>query len=184
MHLKSGEEVQLWTTFTSQQVDINVEAPQGWSDLEGILDRFKQADIRMIRLDAVGYAIKRAGTSCFMLPETFHKLIGDLTKRVRELGMEVLVEVHSYYQDQIEIARHVDWVYDFALPPLNLHAFGTGLRAEPGRILTSIPTCSNAVTALYTHDGIGIVDIGPHPSVSLMGGRVWCRWKSWTSWWR
>ncbi len=125
VHLKSGEEVQLWTTFTSQQVDINVEAPQGRAYLEGILDRFKQADIRMIRLDAVGYAIKRAGTSCFMLPETF-QFIGDLTKRVRELGMEVLVEVHSYYQDQIEIARHVDWVYDFALPPLILHAFGTG----------------------------------------------------------
>ena len=35
--------------------------------------------------------------------------------------MEVLVEVHGHYQDQIDVARHVDWVYDFALPPLVLH---------------------------------------------------------------
>ena len=27
--------------------------------------------IRMVRLDAVGYAIKKAGSSCFMMPETF-----------------------------------------------------------------------------------------------------------------
>lgn len=161
VHLKSGEEVQLWTTFTSQQVDINVEAPQGRAYLEGILDRFKQADIRMIRLDAVGYAIKRAGTSCFMLPETF-QFIGDLTNRVRELGMEVLVEVHSYYQDQIEIARHVDWVYDFALPPLILHAFGTGSARNLAEWIRIRPR--NAVTVLDTHDGIGIVDVGPDPS--------------------
>ena len=35
----------------------------------------------------------------------------------------MLVEIHAYYQRQIEIARKVDWVYDFALPPLVLHAF-------------------------------------------------------------
>ena len=35
----------------------------------------------------------------------------------------MLVEVHSYYQRQVEIGRSVDRVYDFALPPLVLHAF-------------------------------------------------------------
>ena len=37
-------------------------------------------------------------------------------------AFEVLVEIHSYYREQIEIARRVDRVYDFALPPLVLHA--------------------------------------------------------------
>ena len=35
------------------------------------------------------------------------------------------MEIHSHYRDQIEIARQVDWVYDFALPPLVLHALYT-----------------------------------------------------------
>ena len=37
--------------------------------------------------------------------------------------MEVLVEIHSHYRTQMEIAKQVAWVYDFALPPLVLHAF-------------------------------------------------------------
>jgi hypothetical protein len=63
---------------------------------------------------------------------------------------------------QIEIARRVDWVYDFALPPLVLHAlfFGT---AEPlKRWIGMRPT--NALTVLDTHDGIGIIDIGADPA--------------------
>ena len=80
----------------------------------------------MVRLDAVGYAIKKAGTSCFMIPETF-EFIGEIAQHARKtLGIDVLVEVHSYYRRQIEIAAHVDWVYDFALPPLVLHAFAFG----------------------------------------------------------
>ena len=37
----------------------------------------------------------------------------------------MLVEIHTHYQDQINIAKQVDWVYDFALPPLVLHALYT-----------------------------------------------------------
>ncbi len=84
----------------------------------------------MIRLDAVGYAIKKPGTSCFMIPETF-AFIAELTSQARALGIEVLVEIHSHYLKQIEIARQVDWVYDFALPPLVLHALVS--RGIPGR---------------------------------------------------
>jgi sucrose phosphorylase len=75
----------------------------------------------MIRLDAVGHAMKKAGTSCFMIPETYAFIAG-LTLEARARGMEVLVEMHGHHQDQIEIARQVDRVYDFALPPLVLHA--------------------------------------------------------------
>ena len=82
----------------------------------------------MVRLDAVGYAVKKAGTSCFMMEETFD-FIGASPRGRSALGLEVLVEIHSYYQQQIEIARHVDWVYDFALPPLVLHAFFDGTAA-------------------------------------------------------
>ena len=123
--LESGEKRLFWTTFTPQQIDIDVEHPQGRAYLAAILERFRSARVRVIRLDAVGYAIKKAGTSCFMIPETF-RFIGLLAAQARALGMEVLVEVHSHYLQQLEIARKVDWVYDFALPPLVLHSLFTG----------------------------------------------------------
>ena len=61
----------LWTTFTSEQVDIDVHHPEGRRYLADVLDRFQAAGVRAVRLDAVGYAVKKAGTSCFMIPETF-----------------------------------------------------------------------------------------------------------------
>jgi sucrose phosphorylase len=70
----------------------------------------------------------------------------------------VLVEVHSYYQRQLEIARKVDWVYDFALPPLVLHALFNRTAVPLKRWIDIRP--SNALTVLDTHDGIGIIDIG------------------------
>jgi len=159
--LADGQRRLLWTTFTPQQADIDVLHPQGRAYLDGILQNFAANGIRMVRLDAVGYAIKKAGTSSFMMPETY-AFIAEFAARARTLGIEVLVEVHAYYRRQIEIARRVDWVYDFALPPLVLHAlfFGT---AEPlKRWIGMRPT--NALTVLDTHDGIGIIDIGADPA--------------------
>jgi sucrose phosphorylase len=157
MRMKNGEQRLLWTTFTPQQIDIDVESPQGGAYVRAILEQFQRAGVQMIRLDAVGYAIKRAGTSCFMIPETF-QYISDLTEQAHALGMEILVEIHSYYRDQIDIARRVDRVYDFALPPLVLHT----LFQKDARALRAWLAISprNAVTVLDTHDGIGVIDVG------------------------
>ncbi len=152
-----GESRLVWTTFTTDQVDIDVASEPGRLYLGQILDRLAASGVRLVRLDAVGYAIKKAGSSCFMEPETFD-FIDEFAAEAHARGLEVLVEVHSYYRRQIEIAARVDWVYDFALPPLVLHALTTG-DAEPlGRWLDARP--ANAITVLDTHDGIGVVDVG------------------------
>jgi sucrose phosphorylase len=159
--LANGDKKILWTTFTPQQLDIDVQHPQGRAYLDGILMTLAANGVNMVRLDAVGYAIKKAGTSCFMLPETFD-FIAAFASRAKALGIEVLVEVHSYYQRQIEIARRVDWVYDFALPPLVLHALFNRTAAPLKRWIGMRP--NNALTVLDTHDGIGIIDIGADAS--------------------
>ncbi|HWR14940.1 MAG TPA: sucrose phosphorylase [Terriglobales bacterium] len=157
MRMKNGQQRLVWTTFTPQQIDIDVESAQGSAYIDAILTRFQDAGVRLIRLDAVGYAIKRAGTSCFMIPETF-QYISELTARAHALGMEILVEIHSYYRDQVEIARRVDRVYDFALPPLVLHAIFQHDARALKQWLAIAPR--NAVTVLDTHDGIGVIDVG------------------------
>ena len=158
LRLENGTERLFWTTFTPEQIDIDVHDPEGKRYLEQILDRFQTAGIRAIRLDAAGYAIKKPGTTCFMIPETF-MFIRDLTEKARTRGIEVLVEIHSYYREQIEIAKHADRVYDFALPPLVLHALYTGDARPLRRWLEISPR--NAITVLDTHDGIGVIDAGP-----------------------
>ena len=155
-----GEDVLLWTTFTSDQIDIDVDDAAAKRYLAGILAGLRDAGVRIIRLDAVGYAVKRPGTSCFMIPETC-AFIDDVTAQARALGIEVLVEVHGHYQEQIDVARHVDWVYDFALPPLVLHTLYTRDASHLIRWLGIRP--QNAVTVLDTHDGIGVKDVGPDP---------------------
>ena len=152
-----GRQALLWTTFTSEQIDIDVHHLEGQRYLDSVLTRFHHAGIRAIRLDAVGYAVKKAGTSCFMIPDTF-EFIDALTAKAHALGIEVLVEIHAHYRDQIAIARRVDWVYDFALPPLVLHTLYTRDATSLKHWLDIRPR--NAVTVLDTHDGIGVLDVG------------------------
>lgn len=155
--LKTGEKKILWTTFTPKQIDINVKHPQGEAYLKSILRKLVDSGVRQIRLDAVGYAIKKAGASSFMMPETM-AFIDEFTRDARALGLEVLVEIHSYYRTQIEIAKQVDWVYDFALPPLVLHALFFNTARYLKEWIAIRP--NNALTVLDTHDGIGVIDIG------------------------
>jgi sucrose phosphorylase len=161
-----GDDVLLWTTFTSEQIDIDVENAEAKRYLADILQRFAASGIRTIRLDAVGYAVKRAGTSCFMIPETF-RFIDEVTTQARALDIEVLVEVHGHYREQIDVARHVDWVYDFALPPLVLHTLYTQDATQLKQWLEIRP--HNAVTVLDTHDGIGVQDAAADPRHAAPG---------------
>ncbi|WP_300765665.1 sucrose phosphorylase [uncultured Bifidobacterium sp.] len=148
----------VWTTFTPQQVDIDTDSPEGWSYLTSILDRLSASHVSSIRLDAVGYGAKQADTSCFMTEKTFG-LIARIRKEADDRGLETLIEVHSHYRKQIDIASKVDRVYDFALPPLLLHSLFTGDVSALAHWTEVRP--NNAVTVLDTHDGIGVIDVGP-----------------------
>ncbi len=154
--LSTGEVFNFWTTFTSNQLDIDVQHEKGQKYLDNILNIFSDSGIKMIRLDAAGYAIKKAGTSCFMLPETY-AFIEDITQKAHEKGIEVLVEIHGHHSLQVELAKRVDYVYDFALPPLVLHTLHSQSSEALKKWLSNSPR--NVVTVLDTHDGIGIVDV-------------------------
>ncbi len=148
----------LWTTFTSQQIDLDVHHPATHDYLLRVLDQLAAARVARVRLDAVGYAVKTPGLSSFMTPDTF-AFIGKLTGWCHDRGLDVLVEVHSNYAHQVEVAAQVDYVYDFALPPLALHALTA---ADAGPLLAWLAIRpGNAVTVLDTHDGIGVIDVGP-----------------------
>lgn len=157
-HYTLGGKTRLvWTTFTPQQVDIDTDSEMGWNYLLSILDQLSQSHVSQIRLDAVGYGAKEKDSSCFMTPKTFN-LIERIKAEGEKRGLETLIEVHSYYKKQVEIASKVDRVYDFAIPGLLLHALEFGKTDSLAQWIDVRP--NNAVNVLDTHDGIGVIDIG------------------------
>jgi sucrose phosphorylase len=157
----------VWTTFTSAQVDLDIRAPQTWAYLIGIIDRLTDAGVSMLRLDAAGYVGKTAGTTCFLTDEAL-AFIRRLRSYASERGAATLIEVHAHHTQQVQLAEAVDWVYDFALPPLVLHALVAGDAAPLADWLEVRP--ANCVSVLDTHDGIGIVDVGRNPTLPGVPG--------------
>lgn len=162
MKFADGEHRLLWTTFTAKQIDIDVQSAAGKQYLASVLDALQSGGVTMIRLDAAGYALKKAGTSCFMTEQTF-EFIAELTRDAAARGMEVLVEIHSHYLTQVAIAKHASWVYDFALPPLVLHALHFADATPLKRWYEIGPR--NCINVLDTHDGIGIIDVAAEKGV-------------------
>lgn len=147
----------LWTTFTSQQVDLDVRDPSTVRYLDELLALFAAHGVTTVRLDAAGYAVKTPGTSSFMTPET-RAFLRELAERARAVGLRVLVEVHAHWRLTLDLARDFDMTYDFALPPLLLDALHTGDGGPLHAWLAIRPRTT--VTVLDTHDGIGVIDVG------------------------
>jgi sucrose phosphorylase len=158
-----GRRTLAWTTFTSHQIDLDVHHPAARRYLSAVLWRLADAGVAMVRLDAVGYAVKTAGTSCFLTPDTY-AFIRDLTAEAQTLGLEVLAEVHAPHGYADNTAAHVDRVYDFALGPVVLHAVLVG----DGRPLRDwlVHRPANTVTVLDTHDGLAMIDAAAGPAGS------------------
>ena len=75
----------LWTTFTPHQIDLDVHDPAARTYLTRVLRRLAECGVTVVRLDAVGYTVKTAGTSCFLTPGTY-AFVDDLAAQARGLG--------------------------------------------------------------------------------------------------
>lgn len=67
---ESGEEEKVWTTFgktePSEQIDLDIKSDKIKQLLTDFLVNFSKQNVKIVRLDAVGYVIKKLGTSCFL----------------------------------------------------------------------------------------------------------------------
>jgi sucrose phosphorylase len=155
---RNGRSSFFWCTFSSEQIDLNIHSPAVRRKFQRDIAHLADLGVKYLRLDAVGYAAKQRGTNNFLIPETIN-LIKWLGRQAHKHNMQIIPEVHFHYKTQIMLAEmeEVDYVYDFALPFLMLHAlfFGNGyylkewLRVRP----------DNSLSNLDTHDGIGVVDV-------------------------
>ena len=158
----AGKRRLVWTTFMPSQVDIDIKHEAGQAYLDRVLAALKSGGVKVVRLDAVGYAVKTPGTDSFMTPETL-EFVKEITAKIHSYDMRVLVEVHAHYTQQLDIAPLVDLIYDFQTAPLLLHSFFTGTVDRLDKWFQIRP--SNCLNVLDTHDGYGVIDGGP------IGGR-------------
>jgi sucrose phosphorylase len=149
--------VEVWNTFGEDQIDVDVDSHKTQEIFEKYISTLASRGISTLRFDAVGYIIKRLGTTCFFqTPEiydymTWAKAICD------KYSIEILPELHLDYKAQLDISNHGYWVYDFALPVLVLHTLYEKNTVNLKKWLAICPR--NQVTVLDTHDGIGMVDV-------------------------
>ncbi len=156
--------LRVWTTFSADQVDLNFRNPRVLLAVIEALLFYVAQGARFIRLDAVAYLWKEIGTDCIHRPQT-HAIIQLLRAVLDEVAPHVCLvtetnvphaENVSYFGDGTNEAQ---LVYNFALPPLVLHALLRGDASHLSRWAATLRTPSDRtafLNFLASHDGIGL----------------------------
>ena len=154
----------VWTTFSADQVDVNVKNPRVLLALLDALLFYVAHGARFIRLDAIAYLWKEIGTPCLHLPQT-HAVIQLMRAVLDEAAphVQLITETNVPHADNVTYfgdgTDEAQLVYNFALPPLVLHALLRGDAAHLTRWATTLKAPSHRTTFfnfLASHDGIGL----------------------------
>lgn len=117
---ETGEEEKVWTTFgktdPSEQIDLDVKSDKVKKLFAEFFTNFSKQNVKIVRLDAVGYVIKKLGTSCFFVEPEIYEFLDSILELAKSLDIELLPEVHAHYTTQYKLAEHGCWIYDFILP--------------------------------------------------------------------
>jgi sucrose phosphorylase len=165
---KDGTTVYVWTTFSADQVDYDFSNPEVLLEFITIFLEYVERGARIIRLDAIAYLWKEDGTPCIHHTKT-HGVVKLLRAIVDYLELDVmlLTETNVPHKDNISYFGSGDeahMVYNFALPPLVLHAalvHDTGpLQAWAADLSSWLESQSEMAPVflnfLASHDGVGL----------------------------
>ncbi|MFT6133818.1 MAG: sucrose phosphorylase [Cyclobacteriaceae bacterium] len=160
----SGQQVALWTTFSSDQVDLNYRNPKLLIAILDVLCYYGSKGARLIRLDAIGFMWKEEGSSCIHLSKT-HLLI-QLMRRVLEgifPEIKLVTETNVPHIENISYFgngnNEAHMVYNFTLPPLMAFSLLTQDSSKFQKWAMSLELPSNQVcffNFLASHDGVGL----------------------------
>lgn len=154
----------VWTTFSSDQVDLNYANPDVLLAAVRVLLFYVAQGARFIRLDAIAFLWKEIGTCCLHLPQT-HRIVQFLRAVLDQVapGVRLITETNVPHTDNISYfgdgTNEAQLVYNFALPPLVLHSFHTGNAEKLTRWAQSLALPTTSVSFfnfLASHDGIGV----------------------------
>lgn len=156
---ETNKEEKVWTTFgktnPSEQIDFDINSEKTKKLLKDFFMFFSKNNIKIVRLDAVGYVIKKLETSCFFVEPEIYDFIDWIRGLADSQGIELLPEVHAHYSTQFNLARHGYYIYDFVLPYTILHTLINKSSKKLYEYIKIRP--SRQFTMLDCHDGIPVI---------------------------
>jgi sucrose phosphorylase len=154
----TGEVERVWTTFgkttPSEQIDIDIKSKIARQLLTGFMTNFSKNKVKIVRLDAVGYVIKKRGTTCFFVEPEIYQFLEWISEVAGSLDLELLPEVHAGFTTQFKLAEKGYWIYDFILPYTVLDALLNSTSKRLKEYLKIRP--HHQFTMLDCHDGVPI----------------------------
>jgi len=153
----------VWATFGEYQIDANFANPDVLFEFIDILLLYVAKGSRFIRLDAIAFLWKKAGTRCINLRETHEvvKLLRDILDVVA-LGTVLITETNVPNGENLSYFGNSDeahMVYQFTLPPLLLHALYHGnshYLSQWAKDMPRPPKNCTYLNFIASHDGIGL----------------------------
>lgn len=160
----NGEQKYVWTTFSADQVDTNIENIDMFKYILESFFLYIHKGARFFRVDAVPFIWKELGTNCSHLEKT-HLFIKLLRSIVDKINLKLLIITESnvphhenitYFGNGYDEA-HI--VYNFSLAPLLLHALvfenNKYIHEWASRVFHT-SSQSTYLNFTATHDGIGM----------------------------
>lgn len=164
--ISNGEKKELWTTFSSDQIDLNFRNPEVMMALVDIILYYVSKGADVLRLDAVSYVWKESGTTCCCLPQC-HIIV----KLIRAILDGTAPYVSLITETNVPHAENIlffgnghdeaQMVYQFALPPLVAYSFISGSVGKLSDWLSSLKYLEGTCyyNFLSSHDGIGLMPV-------------------------
>lgn len=156
----------VWTTFSSDQVDLNFKNPEVLLETIRVFLYHIEHGARAVRLDAVAYVWKELGTSCFDLPEA-HTIVRVFRAVIDRVAPQVWLVTETVLPHKQNISYFGDGkneahlAYNFPLETLLLY---TVIAEDTKPITNWISTIDDAfgeettlLNLSVSHDGIHAV---------------------------
>lgn len=153
----------VWCTFSHDQIDLDFRNPEVLLEFLRIIRLHLDNGVRIIRLDAVAFLWKKAGSPSIHLPQT-HAVV----KLIRLLCDYAVEPVILITETNVPKAENLSYfgrgdeahvIYNFPLPPLILHAMLSGSArhlVEWQRRMPPAPLGCAYLNFTASHDGIGM----------------------------
>ena len=151
----NGEDVSVWTTFgketPSEQIDLDINSDAVRQLLKEFFENFHKNNVKIVRLDAIGYVTKKLGTSCFFVEPEIYEFLDWICDLAKSLDIDLLPEVHAHYTTQFKLAKYGNYIYDFILPYMILSTLVNKsssqiteyLKVRPHNQFTMLDCCLN-----------------------------------------
>ena len=161
---RSGQAVHVWTTFSSDQIDLNFKSADVLEKMVEALLFYVEEGAHLIRLDAIAYLWKEIGTPCIHLSQT-HDVVKLFRKILDIVAPDVVLitetnvpheENVSYFGDG---SNEAQMVYNFTLPPLLFYSFvkeNSSILSAWAKGLYVESQDNTFFNFTASHDGIGV----------------------------